>query len=345
MRRWLLCVLAACGGGDSSDDRPDAPPIVDAAVDAPPMVTCNFTEAADATNNSSPGAEATMQTFGSAKTTICGNVNNGHFNQGVVDVDAYKVAVSGDTDVLVHLTGAGIEALGRVVIQVGTTGGQQRNLGVFEGDHATTSVRLPAGEYVFAVTALNQADTSAPIPYSLAIVADAPATRCAKVTAAASFTEANDGPANNGNDMITSDAAANPETELTVSPTDNPEPTNLTLAAGTQYRLAGSSAAVDPTDDYEDRDTFVFTTGPTTTQLSIRLNWASTTVDFDYRVFPPNVTLSVTGALASSLAEDEFQTFAVKPNTMYWLWVGAYDGASGQPATYDATLCAETFAP
>ena len=338
-------MLAACGGGDSKRDV-DAPPGDDAAIDAAPA-TCNFTEAADATNNTSPTAEATMLAFGAAKTTICGTIDNGHFeaNNGRVDVDTYKVAVSADTDVLVHLTGAGIEALQRVVIQVGSTAGQQRNLAVVEGDHATLSARLPAGEYVFAVSAFAAADVTAGVPYTLTIVADAPATRCAKATAAADFTEANDGVAHNGNDMITYDGAANPETDITTSPADSPEPTNLTLAAGTSYRLTGSSAAVDPPDDYEDRDTFAFTTGATTTQLTIRLNWTATTVDFDYRVFPANMTLSVTGALASSPVEDEFQTFAVEPNTMYWLWVGAYDGATGQPTTYDATLCAETFTP
>ena len=42
--------------------------------------------------------------------------------------------------------------------------------------------------------------------------------------------------------------------------------------------------------------------------------------------------------------EDEFETFAVKPNTDYWLWVASEDGAAS-PMAYKATLCGETFTP
>ena len=345
---YAVVILGACGGSDS-DKTPDAPVTgdIDAAIDAPTgMVTCAFTEAADATNINTPGAEATNVTFSGTKTAICGQVNNGHFNMTnmLVDVDAFKFATAADADLLINLTG-NVGSLARVVVQVGTTTGASRNVGLYEGDHATASVRLPAGEHIVAVGAFNGTDPAAPIPYTITLVPDAPATRCAKVTAAANFSEANDGAMNNGNDMITVDDAANPSTRLTVSTADSPEPSGLTLASGTRYRITGSSAAVDPTDDYEDRDTFLVTTGATTTQLSVRLNWASTSADFDFRVFPPMSTLSVTGALTTGLVEDEFQTFAVKPSTAYWLWVGAYDGATGQPTAYDATLCAETFAP
>ena len=344
---YVVMILGACGGSGSDTKTPDAPdnPDIDAAIDAPPgMVTCAFNEAADATNINTPGAEATNVMFSGTKTGICGQINNGHFANMSVDIDAYKFATAADADLLINLTG-NVGALTRVVVQVGTTGGQSRNVALFEGDHATASVRLPAGEHIVAVGAFNGTDIAAPIPYTITLVPDAPATRCAKVTAAANFTEANDGATNNGNDMISVDDGASPPTRLTVSPADNPEPTALTLASGTNYRITGSSAAVDPADSYEDRDTFLFTTGATTTQLSVRLNWTSTSADFDYRVFPPASTLSVTGALTTGLVEDEFQTFAVKPNTMYWLWVGAYDGATGQPTAYDATLCPETFAP
>ena len=345
--RFVVVFLIACGGGGSSNDTPDAASDVDVFVqlDAPVVPGCGYSESADATNNTSPTAEATGVAFTTAS-SICGTVNNGHFTSGaIVDIDTYKFSVTADSDLLVHLTGTGLETLGRVVIQVGSTAGMQRNLGIFEGDHGTVSVRLPVGEYVVAVTGLSGADIAAGVPYRLALVADAPAARCAKVTAAATFTEANDGAGNIGNDMITIDEAANPTTKLTVSTADNPEPTGLTTAAGMKYRLAGSSGNVDPADDYEDRDTFAFTTGATTNQLSVRINWASTAADFDFKVFPVANVLSVTGGLASSLVEDEFQTFAVKPNTTYWLWIGAYDGATGQPTLYDATLCADAFTP
>jgi len=346
----VVLFLAACGG-DGGGNKPDAPGIdIDAAVeiDAPgTTATCSFTEAADATNNTSPGAEATMVAFAGTKSSICGSINNGHFNmtQRSVDNDAYKFSTAADTDVLIHLTGTGVETLGRVVLLVGTTTGMGRNVGLFEGDHGTVSVRLPAGEHVVAVSAFNQADITAAIPYKLTIVTDMPATRCAKVTAAASYTEANDGAANDGNDVILFSQAANPTTSLTTSATDAPENSGIMAAPGTNYRITGSSANVNRTDDYMDRDMFAFQTSATTTQLSIRLNWTATTIDYDYRLFPMGSLLTVTGGLLTANTEDEFQTFAVKPSTTYGLWIGAYDGSTGLPAAYDATICAETFTP
>lgn len=343
-----LMLLVACGGSGSKAPDIDAPPMmeVDAAIDAPTMATCAYTEALDATNNTTPGAEPTMVTYSNGKVGICGRVDNGHYNMTAqtVDIDAYRFATATDVDVLVHLTGD-VAALSRVVVQVGTPQGQARNVGVFQGDHATASVRLPAGEHIVAVGALNGADIAAPIAYTITIVGDAPATRCPKSTAAASFTEANDGAANTGNDMVSVADNANPTTRLTVSTADAPEPTNLMLAAGTSYRVSGTNANVNASDSYTDRDTFLVTTGATTTQLSVRLNWTSTTADFDFRVFPPDQVLTVSSGLKTGNTEDEFQTFAVKPNTAYWLWVGAYDGSTGLPATYDATLCADTFVP
>ncbi|HLL22285.1 MAG TPA: hypothetical protein VK427_09145, partial [Kofleriaceae bacterium] len=314
-RLIAILALSACGGdNDNPNTTPDAAVTPDTApmIDAPTTVTCAFTEAADATNNSSAGAEATQVAFTGAKTAICGSINNGHFEMGPqrVDVDAYKFSVGVDSSVLVHLIGNAGQ-LGRVILQLGTTAGMQRGLGVFEGDHGTLSVRLAPGEYVVAVAAFNTADPSAAIPYQVTLTSDAPATRCPKVTAAASFTEANDGAMNNGNDMILFNQSGNPQTTRTPSLTDAPEPTALTIGAGTSVRISGSSAAVDPSDDYEDRDTFQFTTGPTTTQLSVRLNWASTTADFDFKVYPVDTLASVTGGLVTSTTEDEFQTFAV----------------------------------
>jgi hypothetical protein len=346
----LLVVFGACGGGGgSSDGNPDAPPGDDSMMqmDAPTTPGCGYTEAADATNVNAMGAEISMITVGG---TICGTINNGHFNMqtGAVDIDAYKFTLAAPADMLVHVSGSTIGTVAqRVIVQVvaiTSTGSTLVNVGSVEGDHGTASVSLPAGEYGVAVVAINPQDIAAPAPYTIKLATDTPATRCAKVTAAANFTEGGDGAANNGNDMMTLDESANPARSFTANAADNPENTQLTLAAGTSYRVAGTSADVNPVDDYKDRDTFAFTTGATTTQLSVRLNWTSTTVDFDYTVHPQMNLLSVTGGFKTANTEDEFQTFAVKPNTTYWLWVAAYDGSTGAP-TYDATFCAETFTP
>jgi hypothetical protein len=349
-QRFLLLFLIACGGGGNSGDLPDA-----VAVDGDPNIdmpgqpgACAYTEAADATNNTSPTAETTGISVTGA-TAICGKLHNGHFNAGTgaVDIDTFKVSVPANSELLVHLTGGSFAGVQRVAVQVlNATGSQLINNGIVEGDHGTASVRLATGDYVFAAVAANNADIAAPIDYKISIVPDQPATRCAKVTAAANFTEANDGAANNGNDVVSFDQGADPPTSLTPNAADNPEPSAVTAAAGTKYRISGSAANVAALDSYKDKDTYLFTTGATTNQLSVRLNWAATNVDLDFKIYPATVLLSVTGGLLIGNTEDEFQTFAVKPNSQYWLWVGS-DAMSPTTAAsaYDATICAETFTP
>src|SRR5688572_9432428 len=109
-RRFLinsLLFLGACGGGGNSGDLPDA-----VAVDSDPNIdmspqpgACAYTEAADATNINTAGAETTGISY-TASAIICGKINNGHFNAatGAVDVDAYKVTVPANSELLVHIT-------------------------------------------------------------------------------------------------------------------------------------------------------------------------------------------------------------------------------------------------
>jgi hypothetical protein len=264
--------LVACGGGGNSGDLPDAVAVdSDPNIDMPPQPgTCAYTEAADATNNTAASPETTGISF-SGPVAICGKINNGHFSSGAVDVDRFKVAVAANSELLVHLTGAGFDGLQRVAVQIVSSNSMQLfNNGIVEGDHGTASLRLAAGDYVIAVVAANAADIAAPIDYKVTLLPDQPATRCAKV-ATANFTEANDGANNVGNDVITFDQGADPQTKLTTNATDNPEPSAIAAAAGTKYRISGSSAIVTPIiGSYRDKDTYLLTTGPTTNQLSIR---------------------------------------------------------------------------
>jgi hypothetical protein len=55
------------------------------------------------------------------------------------------------------------------------------------------------------------------------------------------------------------------------------------------------------------------------------------------------LTASNEAATLSATQEDEFATFAVEPGTKYWLWVGAYDGSTGTPIAYSASVCGASF--
>lgn len=351
LRMAALALLVGCGASSSATTDADVDAEeqidVDAPVDGPIEITCDFTEAADGTNNTTTNAEVTGLTL-ATRVTMCGAIHNGHFASSVVDADAFTFTIATDTDVVMHIFGTGIDGPEDTVIQI-RQGSAFIAFGVVEGSHGTLSAHLPAGDYVAALASFNSADISAPISYKLTIVPDMPQQRCARLASAADFFESNDGAGHNENDVIDYNASANTPSTLSSATTDAPEPSNVTVGVdfAEHYRITGFSANVDPADDYEDRDTFAFTTGPDTTQLSIRLNWGATTVDFDYRVYPVSTTapLSIVGGLDESTSEFEFETFAVKPSTTYWLWIAAENGATGQPAAYDATLCGQTWSP
>ena len=65
--------------------------------------------------------------------------------------------------------------------------------------------------------------------------------------------------------------------------------------------------------------------------------------DLDVYLFE-GASPSVGGSSKSVDMEDEFKTFAVKPNTTYWLWTGLYRLSTG-PKLYDVSLCGADFMP
>jgi hypothetical protein len=350
----VLFVLAACGnnsgngngdggnGGDGGSNGPDA------------FVACDYTESMDGTNATTP--EATGVTIGAQNKTLCGQVDTGHFGSATqtVDVDEYSVAVGGTAELVVEFEDSTPTSLTdfNVTITDAAVDPTILNSGDFTGafsDHGAYLAELPAGNFNIVVTATSSAAISAAIPYKVRIVADQPTTRCPDMTTAtADYTEANDGASNIGNDVITVDFTKPTSFALTTATTDNPETSGITLDATTNKHIAGSSGMPSPayTDKYVDRDTFAFMTGTSTNEMSIRLDWPGTTSDLDYLVFENNViTAPVAVATLTANSQDEFQTFAVKPNTSYWLWVGAYAGSTGQPIAYSASLCGATFTP
>jgi hypothetical protein len=345
----FLLAVAACS--DSNGGTPDANLIhPDTAIDAPPPPPgCDYGELHDDTNDdisSNTGLPETTGVSFSTSTVLCGKIHATHFDgtQMLVDSDAYTIDVAADSSVRVTLTGAGAEALGDVTVYI-EDGADTFYAGTFFTNHATTNAQLAAGSYKITVVAGNDTALAADIDYKVKITTDDPTTRCTKATTAANYAEAHDGPGSTGNDMVAVNFLADPARALTTA-ADVPEPSAITAMTGMKYRISGASANVDAADEYHDRDAYLFTTGPTTNELSVRLNWASTMTDLDLLVFPAgNVTEIGASALVGN-TEDEFTTFAVKPNADYWLWVGAYDDPAGvYGVPYDATICADAFVP
>jgi hypothetical protein len=341
----VMMSVAACGGG--GDKKIDAAQIFDdvPVVDTPPPPPgCDWGELADATNDWNTGTpEQTNLVFdGSKPLVICGKIDNGHFdmNEQRIDVDAYFFTVANEGDIeLIVTPGADTSAIESVAGYVSDQNSLYATAVVF--DHGIASTHLQPGNYELDMEAYSATNAAAAIDYKLKVVADMPLTRCPKVTAAASYTEANDGAGNVGNDVFS--IVYTPSYMVTETPAnDLPENTNITVAGDTKYRITGTHALVDGTDEYMDRDAYKITTGATTNQLAIRLNWPGTTADLDYILFNESQTSDVGGGTSIGNEEDEFATFAVKPNTTYWLWVGMYDGSTA-PVTYDVSVCGENF--
>lgn len=347
----LALLLAACGPGPASDPpdahHADAAGVEDApAADAPPS-GCDYTEQHDATNDDvsdPPGSPEQTGLTAGARTVVCGKFEHTHFDGDITaDVDGYVIAVASETDVLVRLHGAGAETIEYAGVDVygGATFGTLVGSATFYGDHGVVALHLPAGTYELAAFALSSAPLPSTIAYQLDITEDTPATRCPEVTSGG-YAEAHDGADSTGNDVVTIPSGMPPA--LTASTTDAPEPTGLTLDPGTA-RLTGSAADVATTDQYEDKDTFAFATGASTNELAVRLTWPGTGANLDYLVFEAGDPSPVFRAIATAPQAPELRTFSVKPNTSYWLLVGAKTGSAGFPVAYAASLCSAAFVP
>jgi hypothetical protein len=342
MRSVLLLALVACGpstNAPTDGPGPDAPP-----ADAPASV-CDYFEQFDFTNDDIPPANGTPEDTGETfdeKLVVCGRFDATHFDGDItVDVDTYLFTVAADVDVLVRLHGAGAETIELVGLDIyqGANFDQLVTSNTFYGDHGVTAVRLAAGIYELAPFALASNAIPDPIDYQITITADQPDTRCAALTSGG-FAEAGDGGNNTGNDMVAIPSGSPPS--LTAG-NDTPETSGITLESSTIERVTGEAANVAQADQYEDKDTFLFTTG-SANELAVRLDWPTAGADLDYLLFEANSAEPVIRAIDASTTGPELRTFSVKPSTDYWLLIGATTGTT-VPATYSATLCGGLFAP
>jgi hypothetical protein len=342
----LAGALAACSSnnGNATTDAPGT------GIDAPGTIApCGYTETVDATNNTT--AEISGLTIGTQSGSLCGQIDGGHFDptSKTVDVDSYTVAVSGTAELIVQFEDSTPAGLTDFQVAIFDTAANPTllNAGDYNGslgDHGAYLAELPAGNYNVVVSATAMTDIAAAIPYKVHLVADQPTTRCGDLTGMpVDYTEANDGASNKGNDVVLVDFSKNPSFTMTTS---TPEPTALTVDPTKTFHISGSSATVAAgTDRYLDRDTYLIATGAATNELSIRLDWPGSTADLDYVVFEANMLTPNVAATLTSTTQDEFATFAVKPSTSYWVWIGAYKGSTGTPIAYDAAVCGGQFTP
>jgi hypothetical protein len=343
--RWFVNAaflsLVACGGESQHHTGidallPDTGGGIDGLGDG-----CNYVEQRDATNDDVPPSPGTPEATGltvTNKTTICGAFEHTHFDGSItVDVDGYTVNIASDADVLVRLRGAGAESLEFVGVDIygGATFTNLVGKLTYYGDHAVARVHLPAGIYELEPFALNSQAITTTIGYGLEIEIDAIDTRCPAI-ASGGFPEAGDGGSSTGNNMVTIPTSGQPS--LTAG-ADNPESSGITLSGVSKNRLSGSAADITAPDQYEDKDTFAFASG-SANEVTVRLGWTGGS-NLDLYLFEAGSAAPV-GFAKSTATDAEIEAFALKPNSNYWLLVGAKPGA-GLPAPYSATLCGTSY--
>jgi hypothetical protein len=333
----------------------------DAPIDTPPPPPgCDYAELRDDTNDDATPAgspEDTMLTF-STSTVLCGKLNIARFDAGSmkIDADAYAFTMGADGVLYVEMYGAGLEGLGEASVQIwgGTGFSTLVATGTFTANHAALTVGLDMGVYEVYVRGYNPGAPGSDVAYKVKLTPDQSDTTCMPLTTGG-YAEARDAGSNNlGNDMISIDYdAMDPDMFQTPTPssTDQPEPTALTIAATGKSRFSGSAEVTNPVvASYKDRDTFEFTTGATTNEITIRTGWTVATADLDLFLFekPMAGVMSYVDWASSSTTADgpseELITTAVKPNTTYWAWIGTYKDSTGA-AAYSTTICGKAYTP
>ena len=321
--------FAACGGDD-------APPGVT------PSPTCDFTESADMTNDAT--AETTNFTdVGTNGKTICGKIDSGHFDgDQTIDSDTFQITVSG-APILVHFAGGnGASDLADFNVRIKDTANTlifDRSLDPNASDHVAGLTNLPPADYIVTVTASGTADITSSVDYKVQFLPDDPM-RCPTSTAAADYTETNDGADSTGNDAVAVTLANDPEFTMMAG---TPEATGLTIAPTSKAHITGTSGNATSADDYLDRDSYSFTTGDSANEMSIRVSWMGTGLDLDYIVFEDGQLTPTEEAETADDSGAEFDTFALKADTKYTLWVGATKSSTGLPLPYDVSLCGAGF--
>lgn len=330
--------LALLGCDDDEGSSADASPGNDGGANDGTVDPC-FRERDDPRNNTNP--EATGLALGVGRVAICGAIEVDHPGGVFLDVDQYELAVTVNGPAVVRLTSPGAGALTRVDMIVKNSSGRLTVARVHAG-LGIAVLPLGTGSHTIAIEAQGQA--SSPVPYRIEVVDDDPAARCPIDGTPVPDYRETDERGLRANDVVTVRTSPAILTNLTASTSDAPEPTQLAVSAGSRKTIAGTSADLAPVEDaYHDRDTFAVYTGQSINLLEVRAVWPGAVADLDLFVFEAERADDPMGRPVELLSGELLAT-AVKPATLYWIWVGGANGASQYPASYSLAICGHEVA-
>lgn len=334
----IVHAVVACGGDDGGTVTNDASIPSDSSFSDASPDTC-YREQLDTSNGIAP--ESTGLVVGGGAVAICGAVNGDHPGAGVLDVDRYEVTVTTPAVLAVRLSAPSASALERLVIEIGPPAGAVTRARVL-GGVGVALVALPIGAHTISVVSVGRTPTA--IPYRLAVVPDEPAARCAPMTTPIDFTEPDEASQGHRKNDVVAVWQQPLTTMLTVTTADEAEATSSAVSSGGRTTLAGLSADVASAgDDYHDRDTYAVYTGQTTNFLELRATWAAA-ADLDVLVFPAEDAGEPLGAPTAAVA-GELVVTAVKPATLYWIWIGGSLRSAALPASYTLAVCGHELVP
>lgn len=336
--RWL-CLLMFLGCGDDGAVPADA--AIDASADATPDAPsgCDYSEQRDGTNDTTETGTAEPTTLDIAQaTTLCGSFAADHFDGNItVDVDAFHVQVSAETDLLLRLEAnlSTVELAG-VDVYSGATFSTLVGTATWYGDHAVTAVHLAPGTYELLPYVLNSVAIPSTISYRVKVERDDP-NRCLPIPSGG-VVEASDGASSTGNDVYSVPMGA--PIALTPSTADAAEPAG-TVAPGTPVRLSGTLADVAVADQYEDRDTFSFELPNGTNELSVRVDWQAA-ANVDFMLFEGTKIMPETRVIRAGTTGPEQLVYPVKAGPTYSIMVAAKPGGTF-PVPYSVAMCAARY--
>jgi hypothetical protein len=315
----LVLLVAACGDNSSPCDHRETDDVADGSA-----------------------AETTGLTFGGGAQTVCGSVEGGHYDtaEKIVDVDRYRVAVGGTGELSVDLQPLdGADVLASLSVRLFDTAKNPRLYADQRWDkaydHAAFDTEVPPGDYDLVVVAGAAGDImGGTIDYRVRVTAD-PSKQCGALTHA-TYSERDDA----GNDPLVVDYAT---PHMITAGNGTAEATGVTLSPGHHYMFGGVAAPAAMKGDYTDGDGFAVTTADDTDELTVRLDWDAQ-VDLDYLVVEADTLTPAALSVITGTSEHELATFAVKPNTRYLAWVGAFKGWTGS-VPYGLTVCADHHVP
>jgi hypothetical protein len=341
--------------GGSSSASGSAPLGGDAAggdAGAPTVPACEGYQESDDLGNAfaapdqAGAAEATAQSLGTG-VSICGQVDTGHFvtQTGVADVDSYSFVLPQAAQVFVSAEFAADLSAQNVELVVSGTGVTNHRVRASAKD-ASTWLELGAGSATVSVVTRSVFSLAKPVHYVIRAAVDDLNARCAKVSKAdadRAYTEAKDGAANTGNDVVIPSLALD-EQLPTADTADEAEAANLLPRTGQRVLISGSLASVDhgAGASYLDGDAYLVTPFGAD-QFTLRVDWPGSTANLDLWVFAADDFRAIAHATGTSKTGPELMTIAVNRSTDYWVWVGAAKGSTGLPQAYDVTICGEAL--